>query len=920
MPKKLFFNLLIFSLIGLFTFPSQVKATGTTYYIDNCVVTGDDSNNGTDRTTPWLTINKVNTSSFVAGDIISFRKNCTWREELTVPSSGSADNPITFNTYGVTGVNPIINGSSIKDVSSFIITPGGDIAIMDKNTSMTVNQTDSGTRNYRQLVDKSTIATSATTIKIRIYASATTNANITGSAIGPQADSGDAYDTSGMTRITWDGGSNTTTITANTYKDSDEIAYALDNTVNQIISVYSTARNFRFGTTGSLYYNSITSDESQTADISSSPGFTPYGIVGQITSVGVNYVYTYNGAQTTDPGWVWENGTPMIKQTSIASVDTTAGSWYWDSSEQKLYLHAYDGSDVSSNGKTYEIYGRDHNIDTNYKDYITIDGIDCIRTAGSNLSLGGIKITGTYTTVKNLSSYSHRRHSISFFSGATAGGVADNITAYNSFTTTPISIYGTSNGTTIENSNISNGTYYGPTNAFGCIVVHGGADNTTIQNNTIHDCADETNGGDGIKSYDAGTTNLTIRFNNFYGVFASIVDVASHVGMKFYYNKAVVTSSTAPSMLLSGTTGSQIYNNSFYGTVTQFAVSMTNTSTATLIKNNIFQTGKYISVSANSETNMAIDYNLYYGGSDTPFIYGATAYNFADWKTNSNQDSHSLNSDPLFISTITPDFHLLAGSPAINMGTDVGLTSDYAGTIVPQDSAPELGLYEYVQSTASAIPTPSYSESRSSGYVNYWAPPSIPIGEYTVSINQNASTTSNRIVTLSFKEKVDIKKMAISLTGDFTDANQENYSATKQWDLCSKFGGLIKSPTCPNGKYTIYVKFYTAHGIASSVISNNIILTSGTTKVKNLTPAFFEKSLSFGMSSNDILRLQTLLATKSEIYPEALVTGYFGQLTKRAVQRFQLNYKVVSSKNDPGLGIFGPKTRAKFQEIFGNNN
>jgi peptidoglycan hydrolase-like protein with peptidoglycan-binding domain len=65
--------------------------------------------------------------------------------------------------------------------------------------------------------------------------------------------------------------------------------------------------------------------------------------------------------------------------------------------------------------------------------------------------------------------------------------------------------------------------------------------------------------------------------------------------------------------------------------------------------------------------------------------------------------------------------------------------------------------------------------------------------------------------------------------------------------------------------------------------------------------------------------LQTLLATKPEIYPEGLITGYFGQLTKKAVQKFQLNYKVVGSKNDPGFGFVGPKTRAKLQEIFGNN-
>ena len=42
----------------------------------------------------------------------------------------------------------------------------------------------------------------------------------------------------------------------------------------------------------------------------------------------------------------------------------------------------------------------------------------------------------------------------------------------------------------------------------------------------------------------------------------------------------------------------------------------------------------------------------------------------------------------------------------------------------------------------------------------------------------------------------DTKKIAISNTGDFTDANQENYQIEKEWDLCSKLGGLVKFSDC----------------------------------------------------------------------------------------------------------------------------
>lgn len=77
------------------------------YYVDQ--VNGDDSNDGRTLTTPWKTMAKVNASSFSAGDSIGLKKGNVWRETLTVPSSGSSGNPITFGAYG-SGSLPRITG------------------------------------------------------------------------------------------------------------------------------------------------------------------------------------------------------------------------------------------------------------------------------------------------------------------------------------------------------------------------------------------------------------------------------------------------------------------------------------------------------------------------------------------------------------------------------------------------------------------------------------------------------------------------------------------------------------------------------------------------------------------------------------------------------------------------------------------
>lgn len=89
---------------------TPAKAARTTYYVSNCGTIGNDSNNGTMTSTPWLTINKINTSVFNPGDSILFNRGCTWREQLVIPSSGSAGNPITFGAYG-NGAAPILTGS-----------------------------------------------------------------------------------------------------------------------------------------------------------------------------------------------------------------------------------------------------------------------------------------------------------------------------------------------------------------------------------------------------------------------------------------------------------------------------------------------------------------------------------------------------------------------------------------------------------------------------------------------------------------------------------------------------------------------------------------------------------------------------------------------------------------------------------------
>ena len=79
----------------------------------------------------------------------------------------------------------------------------------------------------------------------------------------------------------------------------------------------------------------------------------------------------------------------------------------------------------------------------------------------------------------------------------------------------------------------------------------------------------------------------------------------------------------------------------------------------------------------------------------------------------------------------------------------------------------------------------------------------------------------------------------------------------------------------------------------------------------------YATSLSLGTQSEDVESLQNFLKSQGpDVYPEGLVTGYFGSLTREAVGRFQEKYG-IANKGDAGYGFVGPKTRTKINSLLG---
>lgn len=118
-----------------------------------------------------------------------------------------------------------------------------------------------------------------------------------------------------------------------------------------------------------------------------------------------------------------------------------------------------------------------------------------------------------------------------------------------------------------------------------------------------------------------------------------------------------------------------------------------------VVKNNIFYRSKerllLIPDWADISGTVDLDNNLYYA--DEGNIVKSDGVDYATlalWKIASSKDVSSVEANPFFVNagSGTSDFRLRRGSPAINAGVDVGLTTDSRG--VPIQGLPDIGAYE----------------------------------------------------------------------------------------------------------------------------------------------------------------------------------------------------------------------------------
>lgn len=215
--------------------------------------------------------------------------------------------------------------------------------------------------------------------------------------------------------------------------------------------------------------------------------------------------------------------------------------------------------------------------------------------------------------------------------------------------------------------------------------------------NYIHDII---GGCRAIQVYNGSLTtyNVSIHDNFIKNVACDGINLASvnpNNGFVKAYNNVVVHAGAGPDlggqnatcMNIDGANGTggnavQVYNNTFYdcGALGSSDSAMLSPYIATVLNNNIIYAigSEPYTTSGAGFANISGSHNLWFGRGNGP-----------------SQSSNNVNANPLLVNPGT-DFHLQAGSPAIDAGlTITGLTADFGGISRPQGSAYDVGAMEY---------------------------------------------------------------------------------------------------------------------------------------------------------------------------------------------------------------------------------
>ena len=725
---------IIISLFALLLLGFSTSGFSTIYYVNTAADAGGDGTTQelTGEHCAFKTIAQVNAASPAAGDSILFNKGDTWREQLTVPTSGSDGSPITFGAYGE-GADPIING--VQDIAGWD-TGGNWIADSSSETATYSSPDDQGALGgaawVRTIIPTADFTASGTYIKLTIEARPGYDCTIIGTSIGERTTTTEDFaDT--PSRITWDTGSSSVTITGGNTKSSDAVEYDFDYTKNHLIHVQTSDGGFpkKNDYKDGVHYDIIGTDQTLVADVTAdgtSSNFYACKAM-EVTTPGVSNCWKIDC--TYDPNRVFIDSTEYIEAEDKANIDSTY-RWWYDSGNTDLYVYATENPSTAYETLQGSRVGIAAVISATDRDYITFQNldvrggnyaIDCYRcdyiiidtcTLGLN-SLTGIIILGnesdpytpsTHGEIKDCTVWSGYNNSAADYATT---GVHDGIGLVNGCQywkvhDNDIRNWGhTGIACDINNTNLRStqnevySNYISAPNTNYCrgMSMEGIAADKCDHNKFYYNYIEDTTASNSFQGNDSE-------------YYYNIIDTVTDGGVQTAYDGLDMNCDDGATYVC---TDNKIYNNIIYNTA-RYGIKMdgytgTGDKQGNLFKNNIIMNWgdtyygifmeDHASVKDNTWQNNCVYKSgvsdVVYYGHDGADDYPHTIAEFnAENGTASDVIGSNISSDPLMTDPANGDFRLNPHSLCVNAGTDVSLTEDYEGLKIRH--APDIGAHE----------------------------------------------------------------------------------------------------------------------------------------------------------------------------------------------------------------------------------
>jgi hypothetical protein len=439
----------------------------------------------------------------------------------------------------------------------------------------------------------------------------------------------------------------------------------------------------------------------------------------------------------SQPPDLYQDDARLTRVSSLGQI--TNGAWWWDAARGRVYMRALGGD--SPAGHRIEAPARDsailgHPDYTSYQDLVADKttnlgfnswgiGVKLARVESRYNRSTGFMVRGSRMVLDDCESHHNQGHGIhsdeaeecvfidiDCHHNSRSGFLLSH--SLNTAITRGSSSY---NGTaTFEGNGIDftacNGailtgfnSHHNSGNGLDAIL---GSASIVIEGGEFHDSGGGPYLASGVR-FDTNSTGCILRHARSYSNQSAGVVIEDHASgitiayNLFYDNTAGMTATNEPG------SGNTYYNNVCYGNREEgMAVyNWREPNPGFTAKNNILAANKYGMRfnSLGAAGAHVIDYNLYYGNSHGAVERDGALYSQAQiangtYYNQTGYERRGLGADPRFAGPAAADFRLLAGSPAIDRGTDVGLRVDHAGEDVPQGAAVDIGAFEFAAAPA----------------------------------------------------------------------------------------------------------------------------------------------------------------------------------------------------------------------------